>query len=404
MRHRSLPVLTRFLAIAGLLASTSALALAPEPTEREREQLTIYQQPNSWFLERLKGPQEVVDGQTLHPKIQYYAESRGRTDAGKQMAKQQEVLMDTPEGRAQVRIAVDRTWNYRTKVTEEMAAVEDHSFTGRGGPIQVRMYRPQSNEKGPLPVLLYMHGGAWLFASIDAVDRAVRLIANEAKMVVVSVNYRLAPEHLYPAQQDDVEDAFRWTIGNVAAFGGDPKTIAVAGDSAGGQLALNVSQRQLKSKGQMPVYQLLYYPAVDLHTNTKSYQTFGEGYGLDKNLAEFVFARVYPEKLRNNPEASPLQAASLKGMPPTILATPGFDILRDQGRLMAKKLEKDGIPVTYLNYPSLTHGFLQHSGTIDDAETAAVETARLLGRAVRSRGPLLLTEPAKPATVKKAAN
>jgi acetyl esterase/lipase len=392
MRRCLLPLSVRLLAIAAFASALPAAALAPEPNEREREQLQVYQQPNAWFLERLKVPSEVVDGQTLHPKIQYYAESRGRTEAGRQSSKQQEVLMDTPEGRAMVRISVDRTWNYRTKVTEDMAAVEDRTVAGRGGPIAVRLYRPNTGGKGPLPVLLYMHGGAWLFGSIDAVDRAVRLIANEAKMIVVSVNYRLAPEHLYPAPQDDVEDAFRWTIANIGAFGGDANTIAVSGDSAGGQLALNVSQRQRKAKAQMPVYQLLYYPAVDLHTNTRSYQTFGEGYGLDRHLADFVFARVYPEKLRSNPEASPL-LDSMKGMPPTILATPGFDILRDQGRLMAKKLERDGVPVTYLNYPSLTHGFLQHSGTIDDAETAAVETARLLGRAVRSRGPMLATAP-----------
>src|SRR5690606_3405597 len=119
-------------------------------------------------------------------------------------------MLDTPEGREWIRTSVDRTWNYRTKVTTGMASVEDHEIPGPGGAIEIRIYRPNVKADGPLPVLLYFHGGAWLFSSIEAVDRAVRLIANEAEVMVVSANYRLSPEHKFPAAQDDALATYQW--------------------------------------------------------------------------------------------------------------------------------------------------------------------------------------------------
>jgi acetyl esterase len=376
--------------IAGMPLALPALAAAPEPNEREQAMLKLYQQPNSAIIPLLKNAPEVVDGQTLHPKIQHYQEQRGRTTEGKAANDSYMAKIDTPEGARFVRLAVDRTWNFRTKVTEEMAQVEDRQVPGRGGPIDVRIYRPKTEQQGPLPVLVYYHGGGWVFGSIDAADRAVRLIANEAKLIVVSVNYRLYPDAGYPAQQDDAQDAFRWVVKNAASFGGDPKLIATGGDSAGGQLTMSVSMRQQKANEPMPVYQILYYPVTDVQMNTRSYKLFGEGFGLSREFMNIVYTRLYPtETLRANPDISPLRAKSLKGLPATIVVTSGFDVLRDEGRALALKLQKDGVSTTYLNYPSLTHGFMQHSGTIDDAETACVQTARLLGTALRSRAPLL---------------
>ncbi len=381
---------------AFLLSLSGAVAAPPEPTDKERAAWELLQQPNSYFQERLQNPAAVVDGQTLHPKIQYTNEQSGRgADAAARRARLAKALQ-TPEGRAAVRTAVDRSWHFTTKVTADMAAVEDRTIPGpgpglgsasaSGGPIDIRIYRPQTTEAGPLPVLVYYHGGAWLFASIDAVDRAVRLIANEAQVIVVSVNYRLAPENPFPAAQDDALAAYRWVLENAASFGGDPAVTAIGGDSAGGGMALVTAMRQRDDGLPLPNYLLLYYPAVDMRMDYRANELFGDGYGLDNHLANVVYDLVFPTvESRNHPYASPLQADNLKGLPPTILATAGFDILRDQGAAMAKRLADENGNVVYFNYPSLNHGFMQHSGTIDDAERASTDTARFLGSALRSQ-------------------
>ncbi len=389
MRFPSSRLIAGWLMGATLAVASIAIAAPPEPTEAELKLLETLKQPNSYFIERLKNPQEVVDGQKLHPKFQYFFEQRSRTSEGAAMRDKMEKMLDTPEGREWIRTSVDRTWNYRTKVTEDMASVEDRKIAGPGGDIEIRIYHPKVDSSEPLPVLLYFHGGAWLFSSIEAVDRAVRLIANEAKVIVVSANYRLSPEHKFPAAQDDALAAFEWLVKNAASIGGDPEQLAIGGDSAGGGMALVTAIRQRDAGQPLPQYLLMYYPAVDMRTDHRSYQLFGEGYGLDKHLARVVFDKVYTdEPTRHHPYASPIRTESLKGLPPTIIATAGFDILRDQGAAMAKRLDEDGVSVTYLNYGSLTHGFMQHSGTVDDAELACNETARLLGLALRSKAQL----------------
>ncbi|WP_409574711.1 alpha/beta hydrolase [Sphingopyxis sp. PET50] len=211
------------------------------------------------------------------------------------------------------------------------------------------------------------------------------MIANEARAIVVSVEYRLAPENPYPAAWDDAEDAYGWALDHAKGFGGDPAMMAVGGDSAGGNLAVSVSARRLAAGKAPPLYQLLYYPALDMGRDYPSWRLFGEGYGLDTGYADYAVARVFPGRDLKDPEISPIRAASLKGMPATILATAGFDILRDAGRAYAARLEREGVSVIYLNYASLNHSFLQASGVVADAERAATDTASIFGTAIRSR-------------------
>jgi acetyl esterase/lipase len=373
------------LIVAAIVALAWPAVLAAQPlSASEARQLEMLSQPESWFLEQLGGKRTVVDGQTLDPKLQFVlAKEQGAPRPPG--AKPPPDPGATPEGRRAMRAGSDRAWTIRSKVTAEMASVRDEVVKGRGGDIAVRVYRPKV--EGPLPVLVYFHGGGWLFGSLDGSDRATRLMANEARVVVISVAYRLAPESPYPAAWDDAEDAWTWARANAARLGGDPAQMGVGGDSAGGNLAVNVSARALKAGKPAPLYQLLYYPALDMGRDYKSWTLFSEGYGLDREFADYAVARVFPNMDLANPEISPIRAKSLKGMPATILATAGFDILRDSGRAYAGRLERDGVSVIYLNYSTLNHSFLQATGVVADADRAATQTAQIFGQAIRSRTP-----------------
>ncbi|HET8880744.1 MAG TPA: alpha/beta hydrolase [Solimonas sp.] len=387
--------LLRFFAIvfALLLVAGFALLLWPRPplpagpfvpTASEQQELALYRQPESWFVAHLQNPPEVIDGQHLDPKFQYMLEQA--RPAMKLMPYTVPVLFAFANGRRWMREGIDREWTLYTKITATMRSVEDREVPGRGGPIHVRIYRPQATDDAPLPVLAYGHGGGWVFSSVAAMDRAVRLIANEAKVIVVSVDYRLAPEHPYPAASDDCEDAFLWARANAASFGGDAQRVAVGGDSAGGHAAINIVQRQIKAGRPAPVALLLYYPGAGIPWGDRSYELFGKGYGLDASFIDFILPRVFPGMTKTDVRddfMDPLRAKSLAGFPPTILTTAGFDILRDSGRAFAQRLRREGAEVAYFNAASLTHSFLQFSGVIADADRAATDTARLFGEIVR---------------------
>jgi acetyl esterase len=356
-------------------------------TEEEEAHLAFYSQPESWFLEHLQGPRETVDGQTYDPKLQYMSEQS--RPAGAWVMRTAPIIFATPWGRAFIRSGIDRHWRLYTKETAPLAHVEDRTIEGRSGEIPIRIYRPETGNDDPLPVLVYHHGGGWIFASIAAMDRVSRLIANEAKVIVVSVEYRLAPEHPYPAASDDGEDAFFWARANAASFGGDPAHVGVGGDSAGGHVSINIAQRQLQAGKPLPAAMLLFYPGAGLPQNDPSYTLFGQGYMLDSAFIEFILPRVFEDfGVRKIEEAddlmNPAGAESLAGLPPAIIATAGFDILRDAGRRFALRLEEEGVAVRYTNYPSLAHSFLQFSGVVEDADTASTESARLFGRLIRN--------------------
>ncbi|BAV65365.1 alpha/beta hydrolase [Sphingobium cloacae] len=356
------------------------------PTKAEQEKLAFYSRPENWFAQHLQGGRETVDGQTIDPKLQYMMEQV--RPAAPWLRRSAPLIFATPWGRGFIRHGADRDWRLLTQVTGEMAHVEDRTIQGRGGPIPIRIYRPETDDKGPLPILVYHHGGGWIFASIVSHDRVSRLIANEAKVIVVAVDYRLAPEHHYPAASDDGEDAFLWARANAASFGGDPARVGVGGDSAGGHVSINIAQRQLAAGKPGPTAMLLFYPGAGLPQDDPSYRLFGTGYALDSTFIEFILPRVfegYSPGRHKEADAymDPASAPSLKGLPPAIVVTAGFDILRDSGRRFAERLQVDGVPVHYTNYPSLTHSFLQFSAVVKDADTASSESAKLFGKLVR---------------------
>ncbi|MFD2250311.1 acetyl esterase [Pseudochelatococcus lubricantis] len=388
------------LSVAGLSALAVAAALAwfrydivpaePfRPTRKEAEQLALYSKPDHWFAARLRGQPEIVDGQRLDPKLQYMMEQT-RPVSGLAMPAMQAVYA-TSLGRAWVRNKIDRVWLLYTKATEPMRLVADREIVGRGGPTPIRIYHPEVEADDPLPLLVFHHGGGWIFSSIAATDRVCRLIASQAKVIVVSVGYRLAPEHPYPAASDDGEDAFLWVRANAPSLGGDPARIGVGGDSAGGHIAINIAQRQLIGGRPGPAAMLLFYPGTGMPVEDRSFKLFGKGYGLDSTFIDFILPRVFPiyldqkrtGDLRVDDLMDPLRAQSLRGMPPTIISTAGFDILRDSGRAFAGRLEAEGVPVRYKNYPSLGHSFLQFSAVVADADTASREQAELFGQIIR---------------------
>lgn len=358
-------------------------------SKKEAERQAFYQQSEQWFIRQLKNPQKTIDGQTFNPKFQYMFEQIG--DTAEQSFQLMKRLFSFSLGRKLVRYKIDREWTLYTKTTPPMHEVFDLKIKGRGGHrIPIRIYIPElADTKEKWPVLVYAHGGGYLFGSIKALDRAVRLIANEAKMMVVSVNYRLAPENPYPAQSDDGEDVFLWAQKHIEQFHGNAQYIAVGGDSGGGHISINIAQRQLAKGQKPPVALLLYYPATGIPFNDVSNQLFGKGFGLDSSFFEYILTQVFPNEnwQTTQPDVymAPVQSKNLRKMPPTIIATAGFDILRDSGKRFAGQLRADGVDVLYLNYPSLPHSFLQFSGIIEDAEKAATETARLLGQKIREK-------------------
>lgn len=357
-----------------------------EPTNAETEQLTFYKQSEQWFIKNLQKPQIEIDGQTLDPKFQYMMEQAGDPEKSFHFMK---AIFSTALGRKYVRYKVDREWSLYTKVTRPMKETFDLEIDGRSGhKIPIRIYVPDiSKSQEKWPVLIYAHGGGYLFGSIKALDRAVRLIANEAQVIVVSLDYRLAPEYPYPAPSDDGEDVFLWAQDHIQEYNGDAQRIAFGGDSGGGHISINVAQRQLAEGKKMPAMLLLYYPAPGLPFDDESNKLFGKGFGLDTQFFEYILTKVFPgqtlQTARPDDYMAPLRAKNLEGMPPTIVATAGFDILRDSGKRFAEKLESSNTPVFYYNYPGLPHSFLQFSGISREAERAATETARLLGQEIR---------------------
>lgn len=361
-------------------------------TDAERAHLELLRRPNEHFLGLLTGPRETADGRAMHPKTQWFLETIARPADTPESLDEEEKLMDTAEGREAIRRFVDRAWTLKTRIGAPLASVEDRRLPSRGGELPVRIYTPhrRAGDIDPRPALVYCHGGGWLFGSVAAVDRAMRILADEAGAVVVSVDYRLAPEHPWPAAHDDAEDAFAWTLQHAESLGADPRMVAVGGDSAGGHLAVAVSRRRLAAGLPVPAFQLLYYPFLDWDRDTASFRAFGEGHGLDARFVDVMERLTFPDPAtRLGPEFSHLTAPTLKGLPATIIATAGFDILRDQGRAFARRLEAEGVAVTYLEAGSLGHGFMQRSGVYDDADRMCVDTARLFGNAVRSRRVLL---------------
>jgi len=268
---------------------------------------------------------------------------------------------------------------------EAVARVENRAVPGPRGEIPVRVYTPEG--PAPFPVLVYFHGGGWVIGNLETHDGLCRHLANAAGAVVASVDYRLAPEHPFPASGEDAYAATRWVAANAAVIGGDAKRVAVGGDSAGGNLAAVVSLMARDRGGPPLVFQLLVYPVTDAPSaNTASYRDNAEGYFLTAKMMHW-FWKHYCGK---NPDMSdpylcPLRAKDLKRLPPALVVTAEFDPLHDEGEAYAARLREAGSQAHVKRYAGMIHGFFGMGPLLTKAREATKDAASALRAAFALR-------------------
>jgi acetyl esterase/lipase len=273
----------------------------------------------------------------------------------------------------------------RRPVHPEVAS-EDRTINGPAGPIPIRVYRPPTDGATALPVVLYIHGGGWSVGDLDTYDGTAREHAVGAEAVVVSVGYRLAPEHPYPAAVDDVWAATQWVATHAGDLGADADRLAVAGDSAGGNLAAVVSQLARDAGGPPIRFQLLWYPSTTFDTSLPSFKENADAPVLALDSCK-AFTRWYigDFDISGMPATlAPARAASLAGLPPAYIAVAGHDPLRDDGARYAELLSAAGVPVELHNAETLIHGYLGYAGVVPAATEATERGLSALRSALHS--------------------
>lgn len=258
--------------------------------------------------------------------------------------------------------------------------IKEYQVPGPKGPIPVRLYRGAGTSlEAALPVLVFFHGGGWLVGNIDTHDWICRSIANKTDAAVVSVDYRLAPEHPFPAAYEDAVAATRWVVANAAALQLDPAQVSVGGDSAGGNLAA-ATALALRNEGVTKLRaQILIYPAVDLSMSGDYYGRFTKDVVLtDDAMRDYIEKYVPYAALRKDWRVSPLLAPSLQGLPPALFILAGYDPLCAEGEAFAARLEKEGVATTVKRYPGQMHGFLSNAKLLPKAYNAIDEIAAAL--------------------------
>lgn len=262
---------------------------------------------------------------------------------------------------------------------ERVAKVENKSIPGAGGEIPIRIYTPQGS--GPFPVIVYIHGGGWVIADLDVYDSSPRALANAAKAVVVSTHYRLAPEHPFPASHEDTFAAYKWVRENVSAYHGDPKRIAVVGESAGGNMAAAISLMAREQNVPLPLHQVLIYPVAGTDMNTPSYQENANAKPLNKAMMAWFGKHEFKNAADKQDPRIDLLNANLRGLPSTTIISAEIDPLRSEGKMLAEKLKAAGVEVDYKNHDGVTHEFFGMGAVLDESKAATKFAAKNLMRA-----------------------
>ena len=256
--------------------------------------------------------------------------------------------------------------------------IENRTMPGPGGPLKLRIYTPVAEGAAALPAIVYFHGGGWVIGDLDTHDALCRTLANEAGARVIAVDYRLAPEHKFPAAADDSYAAVKWVEENASELGVDANRIAVAGDSAGGNLSAVVCLMAKHKGGPRIIYQLLIYPVTQWKADTGSMSSFAEGYFLERTGMHWFFDQYAAGKDANDWRLSPLAAPDVSGLPRAYVVTAGFDPLRDEGKAYADKLSRAGVAAVYVDYPGMIHGFFTMSAVVPTAKSAIADAAKAL--------------------------
>ena len=319
------------------------------------------------------GTPTVLDGQTLDPGIQLLLKLMA-------MAPQPEMERLSP---VQARAGVTATRSMIAAPELPMASVTDVTVAGAEGSLPARLYVPEECADSTSPLLVFYHGGGFVICDLETHDAPCRLLAQHSGCRVLSVDYRLAPEHKFPAAADDALAAFRDVVARADEFGADPSRIAVGGDSAGGQLATVTAQQALADGGPAPAFQLLIYPVCDFAEKYPSYHLFTSGFFLTEAQMDWFGAHyLSPDDDLDDPKASPIKAGPLNGLAPAHIITAGFDPLRDEGEAYAAKLKGDGVEVTLRRHSTLIHGFINMAGANRTSHDAVCEMAGVLRAAL----------------------
>ncbi|MBC7790136.1 MAG: alpha/beta hydrolase [Anaerolineae bacterium] len=267
----------------------------------------------------------------------------------------------------------------KSTAPEPVAKVVDRKIAGPGGQIPIRIYTPAG--AGPFPVIVYYHGGGFVIADLDTYDASPRALANAANAVVVSSHYRQAPEHKFPASHEDAFAAYQWTVKNAASIKGDPKRVAVAGESAGGNLAANVAIMARDKQVQMPVHMLLVYPVAGSDMNTASYQENANAKPLNKAMMSWFVEHTLKSPAEAQDPRINLLGADLKGLPSTTIIAAEIDPLRTEGETLAQKLKDAGVDTEHSTYEGAAHEFFGMAAVVDKAKDAQGKAADGLKKA-----------------------
>ena len=313
-----------------------------------------------------------IDGQEIEPEVQLLLRLRA-------LARRPPLeSLSVPQAREEV----SRDAASFAGAPLPVARVDEIAVPGATGMLGARLYVP-AGLASPAPMLVYLHGGGWVVGDLDTHDQPCRFLAREAGMLVLSIDYRRAPEHKFPAPVDDCLAALRFAIDEAGSLGADPARVAVGGDSAGANLAAAVTRLCAIEGGPAPALQLLIYPVTDLSRKRESYRLFREGFFLTESNMDWYRAHYLPdESAARDPRASPLLAADLAGLPPAHVVTAGFDPLRDEGEDYAGLLRDAGVPVRLTRERRLIHGFVNATAVGRAPRRAMLEVASALRAAL----------------------
>lgn len=324
---------------------------------------------------RLSGrPPVEVDGLRLEPEVQLVLtliERYGRPPYGR---------MPLDEARAEMR----RGAIIGARPGRLLGAVQDLEVTGAAGPLPARHYVPAEANTDRLPLIVFFHGGGFVLGDLDSHDVPCRLLAHHAGAHVVSIDYRLAPEDPFPAAVDDARAALRWAFEHAEGLGADPGRIAVAGDSAGGNLSAVAAWQAAHDGGPAPALQILLYPATDFVERARSHELFDQGFLLLREDMDWFSDNYTATADRDDPRLSILRADGLERVAPALVVTAGFDPLRDEGEAYGERLQAAGVPVLTRRFPGLIHGFINMTGVSRTSRDALVEVGGAARALLRS--------------------
>jgi acetyl esterase len=321
------------------------------------------------------GDPVVVDGLTLDPEMQFLLELLARRDLPS-------ITVLSP---AEIRVRMRQEAALAAGAPEAVGSVADLMVEGAAGELPARLYTPEV--AGPAPLLVFLHGGGFMFGDLESYDGVCRVLCRHGGMMVLAVEYRLAPEHPFPAPVEDARAALRWAFGHTDELGADSLRVAIGGDSAGGSLSAVVSQLAARDGGPAPALQVLIYPAIDPGHAYRSVELFADGFFLTRTEMDF-FDEAYAGGIADDP-ADPRRyplVGDLSGLATAYVVTAGFDPLRDEGEAYGAALEAAETPTLVRRYPSLIHGFINMIGISQASRNALVEIAEQVGVLLRGAG------------------